>query len=250
MKIGELARKTQVSKTLIHHYLREGLVHKPRATGPNSAEYDETHLERIQLIKELRDSYFLPLPLIKKIIKRQKKLPGSERYSFHLQNEYFRPMDRFFPCEVTGRDEFREVTGLGRHWLQKMEEWKIVSPEMADGEPVYSREEVVLGRLVVDMDRLGFGPRDGFSPEFLKKIGDFLRETLAGSVSKYMSDNRDKLNSKEFRDQGLNYTEVLSLFVYFLFRKIIKDEALEFLNSLEGGLDPDRTCDSQNKATD
>ncbi|MFH1137965.1 MAG: MerR family transcriptional regulator [Pseudomonadota bacterium] len=232
MKIGELVKLTQTSKPLIHHYLREGLLAKPRATGRNSAEYDQTHVEQLLLVKELRESYFLPLPLIKKIIKRQKKLPFAQQFSFRLENEYFRPLDRFFPRETRGRDEFGAAAGLGQKWLALMEEWRIITPQIVAGEAVYSQEEAFLGRLIVEMDRLGFGPKDGYSPDFLKKIADFLRQTLAAAVRDHLAANLDRLDEEEFKETGLNYAEVLSLFVFHLFRKILREESLRFVESL------------------
>ena len=235
MKIGELVKRTQTSKPLIHHYLREGLLTKPRNAGRNKAEYTEKHVEQLLLIKELRESYFLPLPLIKKIIKRQKKLPQEEQFSFRLENEYFRPLDRFFPNAITGRDEFRLTVGLGRKWLAQMEEWGIITPEIVDGQPVYSQEEAAIGRLIVEMDHLGFGPKDGYEPEFLRNIADFLRESLAYGTKKHLLENMDRLDEEEFKKNGVNYAEVLSLFVFNMFRKIMREESRKVVESLKAG---------------
>jgi DNA-binding transcriptional MerR regulator len=233
MKIGELVKQTGVSKESIHHYIREGLVSKAHKKGKNVAAYDEGHLEQILLIKELRDNYFLPLPLIKKIIRNQKKLPNLERFSFQFQNQYFRPVERFFPCIITGRAAFQEATGLTRHWLQKIEEWQIITPKLVDQEPVYSKEEVTIGQLIRDMDKLGFGPRDGHDPEILKILGDHLRETLADNIKNYLADNLDKLASNDLWETANQYSEVLSLFIYHLLRKTIKDESLKYINSIQ-----------------
>lgn len=233
MKIGELVKLTGVSKPLIHHYIREGLVRKPKMIGKNAADYDEDHVEQILMIKDLRDGYFLPLPIIKKIIKSQKKQPGPERFALRLQNEYFKPVDRFFPHDIHGTEEFCRATGLGRFWLKQMEEWEIISPKMIDGEKVYSQQDELLGRLVVEMDELGFGPKDGYEPEFLKMVADVLREILARSIKNHLAENLEKLGSDEYRDTHIQYSEVLSLFVYYLFRKIIKVETIKFCQSRE-----------------
>ncbi|MBI2896628.1 MAG: MerR family transcriptional regulator [Deltaproteobacteria bacterium] len=63
LKISALARKSGVSKELIHHYLREGLLPPP----PQRALYDNRHLRLLGLIKRLRDERFLPLPVIREI---------------------------------------------------------------------------------------------------------------------------------------------------------------------------------------
>jgi DNA-binding transcriptional MerR regulator len=50
----ELVEKTGLPRTTIHHYLREGLLPPARKTATNAAVYDETHVERLGLIRDLR----------------------------------------------------------------------------------------------------------------------------------------------------------------------------------------------------
>ncbi|MBW2514162.1 MAG: MerR family transcriptional regulator [Deltaproteobacteria bacterium] len=223
MKISELARRTGVSKETIHHYIREGLLRKPRKTGKKAVDYGEVYVRQIRLVKELRDNYFLPLPIIKKILKEQKKQTPSEQSSFQLQSEYLRPIERFFPDEVIGKDAFQEATGLGRYWLDKMEEWGIISARLKNGEPVYSHENVIIGRLMVDMDRLGFGPQDGYDPKGLKPISDFIQRYLTVSTREYLERNAEKLNSPDFQEKGSQFIELMSLFLYHFYRKIAKE---------------------------
>ncbi len=182
-------------------------------------------MRQIRLIKELRDNYFLPLPIIKKILKEQKKQTPSERSSFQLQSEYLRPIERFFPGEIIGKDAFQEVTGLGRYWLDSMEEWGIISPSMRDGESVYSHENVIIGRLLVDMERLGFGPRDGYDPKGLKPISDFIKHYLTMSTREYLERNAERLDVPDLREKRNQFTELMSLFLYHFYRKTVKETA-------------------------
>src|SRR4030043_114849 len=123
----------------IHFSPPEGLLPKPRKQGRNVAEYDDGFVERIRFIKELQDRYFFPLAVIKNIFKNQKK--SAEWQSFlNLRREYFSPVDQFLPNEIAGEELFRNETGLGRKWLAKMEEWKIINPSVRDGWRVYSRD--------------------------------------------------------------------------------------------------------------
>jgi len=71
MKISELSRRTNVPKETIHYYVREGFIPRPRKKGKNVSDYDESFVERILLIKQIQDHFFLPLSLIKKIIKQR-----------------------------------------------------------------------------------------------------------------------------------------------------------------------------------
>lgn len=223
MKISELAKRTGVSKETIHHYIREGLLRKPRKTGKNTADYSDAYIRQVRLIKELRDHYFLPLPVIKKILKEQKGLTPSEQSSFQVQSEYLRPLERFFPREVVGRNAFLEATGLGRYWLDKLEKWGIIAARMEGEERVYSYENVVIGRLMVDMDRLGFGPRDGYDPKNLKPISDFIQRYLTTSTHEYLERNAEMIDSPDFRAKSGQFSELMSLFLYHLYRRMVRE---------------------------
>jgi DNA-binding transcriptional MerR regulator len=94
MKISNLVKRTGVPKETIHFYIREGLLRKPRKSGINIADYNENHVKQIRFIKELRDNYYFPIPLIRKIIRKVKKQPSSDRVFFELHSKYFRPADR------------------------------------------------------------------------------------------------------------------------------------------------------------
>ncbi|MEU0284062.1 MerR family transcriptional regulator [Streptomyces sp. NPDC052492] len=53
MRISELSRRSGVSNATIKYYLREGLLPPGRATAATQAEYDESHLRRLRLIRAL-----------------------------------------------------------------------------------------------------------------------------------------------------------------------------------------------------
>jgi hypothetical protein len=179
---------------------------------------------RILLIKELRDSFFLPIPEIKKILKQNRRQSPSDQAVADLHNKYFRPLDRLLATEVIGRDAFRETTGIGRKWLAVMEDWGIISAHAKNGEPVYSHDDLIIGRLMVDMDRLGFGPKDGYDPEELKRIADFIRRFVRSSHRDYYQRNLEGLSSSELDGKGSKFTEIMSLFFYHMYRKLVREE--------------------------
>jgi DNA-binding transcriptional MerR regulator len=223
MKISQLVKRTGVPKETIHFYIREGLLRKPRKSGVNSAEYNETYVDQIQLIKDLRDNYYLPIPEIKKIVKDFRKQSPSDQAISQFHSRFFRPADRLFANEIKGRAAFCQATGLGEKWLAKAEEWGVITPGISqDDETVYSPDDVAIGKLMVDMDRLGFGPKDGYDPEDLRYIGEFVRKYVVDIVRKYYEDNLKKITSKEDVERANQYHEVISLFFYHLFHKFVR----------------------------
>jgi DNA-binding transcriptional MerR regulator len=233
VKIGDLVQRTQVSKETVHYYIREGLLPKPRKLGRNVAEYDDHYVERIRLIKELQDQYYLPLAVIGNILKNQKKSPEG-RSILSLRREYFQPVDHLLPKEVAGEEGFLKATGLGKNWLAKMETWGIISPEVTNGRKVFSQDDITIGKLIVKMDKIGLGVRNGFKPEALKHYRDLFRKIVIMSHKYYMEGALGKIPPDEFSKRILQGREVMSVFFYHLYRKLSREEYKRILGQMEG----------------
>ena len=222
MKISTVVKRTGVPKETIHFYIREGLLRKPHKSGINFADYNENHVKQIRFIKELRENYYFPIPLIRKIIRKVKKQPAFERAFFELHSKYFRPADRLLSGKIVGKESFHETTGLGRKWIGKAEEWGLIEPRVQDGQTVYSLDDVAIGKLMVDMDHIGFGPKDGHDPEDLRYIADFVKGFVVNSFKKYYRTNLEKLSAADFDEKRDQFHEVISLFFYHLYRKFAR----------------------------
>jgi DNA-binding transcriptional MerR regulator len=236
VQIRELAERTGVPKETIHYYLREGVLRRPHKKGKNRADYNESYVEQIQIIKRLQENYFLPLSVIKKIVKKQTRQSPLEKSSFHLLNEYFKPLERFLTGEIIGREAFQDATGLSSKWLATMEDWNVVSAKIKNGQLVYSQDDVIIGKLLVDMDRLGFGPKDGYDPENIKRITDFIRSYVQTSQRNYYQSRLAReISKKEVTEKEVKIIEMMSLFFYHLYRKLVRDEFEYLCSSLIEG---------------
>ncbi len=63
MRISEVTERTGVSRELIHHYLRQGLLPRPETR----AQYSESQVRLLQQIKVLREEHHLPLETIRSV---------------------------------------------------------------------------------------------------------------------------------------------------------------------------------------
>ncbi|MER7486808.1 MerR family transcriptional regulator [Streptomyces sp. NPDC126497] len=68
MRISELSRRSGVPNATIKYYLREGLLPPGRATAATQAEYDETHLRRLRLIRALTGARGLSVASAKHVL--------------------------------------------------------------------------------------------------------------------------------------------------------------------------------------
>ena len=72
-RMKDLVSLSGVSRQTIHFYLREGLLLPPVRTSKNMAYYDRSTVEDIRFIKELQERRYLPLSVIKEIIKAKRE---------------------------------------------------------------------------------------------------------------------------------------------------------------------------------
>ena len=93
--------------------------------------------------------------------------------------------------------------------------------------------EPAFRKLMVDMDRLGFGPKDGYDPEDLRYITEFIRNFLVDAFKKYYQNNLEKLTSNDYVERHSQYHEVISLFFYHLYRKFVSDATTQLLEDRE-----------------
>jgi DNA-binding transcriptional MerR regulator len=68
MRISELSARSGVALPTIKYYLRENLLHQGEQIAATRAEYDESHLRRLRLIRALLEVGKLPVASIKQII--------------------------------------------------------------------------------------------------------------------------------------------------------------------------------------
>ncbi len=234
MKISELVKSTGVSKETIHYYIREGLLRKPRKTGRNVAQYSEDYIEQIRTIKALQDNHFLPLSVIKKVLKQNRTATPEQRASLGILTEHFRPIDRLLSeNNLEGTDAFLQATGLSEKWLQRLIDWKIITPTEEDDVTTYCSLDITLGKLITTMDRLGYGPKDGTDPHNLKKSFEFVTKSLHRDTRELMDKKSKEMSAEEFLEKSSQMTEVMGLFLYYAYQKISATEFKTHIKQIE-----------------
>jgi len=68
MRVSELSDRSGVPVSTIKFYIREGLLRRGESTGANQARYDASHVDRLALIKALREVCGLGLDVIRRIL--------------------------------------------------------------------------------------------------------------------------------------------------------------------------------------
>jgi len=84
MKMSDLELESGVPRTRINYYLRQGLLHQPEKTGLTMAYYDQSHVDRLKTIEDIKRDYLdksgkyrMPASLLKLRLKEH-LLPEKE----------------------------------------------------------------------------------------------------------------------------------------------------------------------------
>jgi len=126
MRMAELSRRSGVSRETIHFYLRQGLLPPPRKVGRNMAWYDDSHVETLALIKRLQQEKFLPLSVIKKLLRGGSVWGGVK--DLELAAEVFRSSAS--AMRPLARAAFCKATGLSDEDLSALEEDGLAAPDV------------------------------------------------------------------------------------------------------------------------
>ena len=176
MKMKELERATGVGRETIRFYIREGLLPAPERKGRNVAFYDETFIERLRLIKMLKNERFLPLSVIKTIV-------GGGRAPSAVQAQTLLELDgKLFPefgmAPALSPQKLGDVatrTGLTAEELLAMDKAGAIHVERRDGDRWLDDTSIRIARLWSTLRREnGFSNELGFGPGHLQLYADFV----------------------------------------------------------------------------
>ncbi|MGE5380788.1 MAG: MerR family transcriptional regulator [Methylocystaceae bacterium] len=156
MKIGELADKAGVSKPTIHFYLREGLLAPPVQTSRNMALYGPQHLEEIRLIKELQETRYLPLAVIKRVLEDKRTGHDTSR------PDHLGALDLIFAgtgaSDQFTADELIQESGLSPLMLKELQSRGIL--QAASEKAGFDGIDLTIARSVSQLTQMGIQRED------------------------------------------------------------------------------------------
>ena len=146
MKIGQVAKLSQVPTTTIHYYVKQGLLGAPEKKNKRICLYDESIIERLKTIQNLQEKRF-PLFSIKKILARIDQGITLEE-AVIVENVVF-GLPAKTADELIDRKVYMEQTGLTTQELEELERHGLLMPfQCTKGRPLYDQDDVAMGKSV------------------------------------------------------------------------------------------------------
>jgi len=163
VKMSVLARMSGVPAATIKHYVNAGLLPEPTRTGRNMAYYDVSTVQRVQRIKELQRTRFLPLKVIRDVLDGAQDDRPDETVAAAIA----RVIASDHKTERRTRAEL-ERSGLARKQLDWLVGTGLVRP---DEDGAFAGDDLELLRL------LGAARKAGLDPEMLpiEVLGEYAK---------------------------------------------------------------------------
>ena len=160
-RISAVVRHTGISKELVHHYIRQGLLPK----SESRARYSEQQVRLLQQVRTLREDHNLPLELIRRLFSifdfepdRIESLTLSDSLSKRIGQ--FAQDGDLSSSKRLSADELIRETGVTRERLAEYEKTRLVAP-LDQSEPCFGAYDVNVVSLCEHGVRLGI-PFDAF----------------------------------------------------------------------------------------
>jgi DNA-binding transcriptional MerR regulator len=160
MRLAELSARSGLPAATIKYYLREGLL--PRGTTQSStwAEYDESHVRRLRLVRALIDVAALSLEEVRRVVEAVDEAGSEHEVLGAAQWSLSQP-----PTRDPSAESLRRVDELlSRH------DWD-VDPE--------SPHREVLAAGLDTLEELDFGATDEVLDAFARALGDVAEVEVA-----------------------------------------------------------------------
>jgi len=104
MLLSELADRAEVPVATVKYYLRSGLLAPGYATGPRRADYDETHLRRLRVLRMLREIGGVSVATLQQIVDAIDDEEGSSHDALCLVADALTETSADLPSDPASRE--------------------------------------------------------------------------------------------------------------------------------------------------
>ncbi len=135
LKMSDLADRSGVSAGTIKHYLREGLLGDEREVvrpSKNMASYPVEYIARIQLIKRLQEERFMPLRVIRELMRSD---PDRASRLIELEDRILERSVAAGEQSSLSRERISETYAVPANVLNRLEQIGVLTPSSRGYDP-------------------------------------------------------------------------------------------------------------------
>ena len=227
MKMNELERRTGVGRETIRFYIREGLLPEPQRRARNVALYSDVHVQRLRMIRRLKEERFLPLDIIRRILLGDPTaLPAATD-----------PFGELAPLLSTrlgvGEDEppvELETLIAGDEQAAQdvaaMRESGVISVRKEGGKAVVSRLDGRIVALWRDLRRAGYEPA-AFPVDYIQLYMDALRPMATEEAARFFAGFEGRIEQDDAAERAQAGVEIINTLIAALRTRFLLEEVAQ-----------------------
>ncbi len=216
LKMKDVRSATSLPASTIQYYQKSGLLHDTVKTSPNMAYYHPDTIDRIKLIRLMKDRYHLPMAQIAKIISENQN--DDAWVVANLNEVLFGPDDQ----DRISTEDYCDETGLSKNELKTLIDMELLLPLSND----FDLEDVKVGKIFKKV----------FSYKLPVEDIKFYRESAIELADKEM-EIRNRLSRNKTIDENSDVTKELTdmarLFRSYIFDRTFQQRILSGVTLVE-----------------
>ena len=225
IKIGELIKRTGVTRATVHHYVREGLLPEPVKTSRNMALYDANCVERVMLIKGLQAQTRRSLAEVKTLLEDAADHDGIRHLQSMLELEALRTQSSPL-CPDSNRQhltvkQLSERTGFTVREIEEFSALGLVNILTKGRRRVVRPADVAVADALAALAAAGFDDEHGFRPKHAVIYLDSLRSLLHKEVALFLEKTGPDTDPEDLVKKAELAIERVSPLLLALRRKLI-----------------------------
>lgn len=235
MRMKQLSAESGVPKGTIQYYIKEGLIPKPYKTHANMAYYNESHLNAIRLVKELQEKRFLPLSVIKQVVRggrgglsvdeiRALTEIDGKLFPNLVENPEVRPMTA---------KQLSEETGVDLKDIKQMEKIQVLNPVKKGNRILFGEDDIRLVECFARIREAGFSEEMGWDGAVLSVYRDFLQRLVEEEAKILMSGVAGKVGVDKLTKMVEEGTIILNSMIGLIRKKLIVETVKRYSDELQ-----------------
>ena len=190
IKIGELVKRTGVTRATVHHYVREGLLPEPTKTSRNMALYDPSCVDRVLLIKGLQSQTRRSLAEVKGLLEEATGHEGIGRLQNLLETEAIRAQVSPLNPEKTRTPlTFKQLcdrSGFSKIDLEEFCEHDLIIPVGTGRNRKFGPLDVAVVDALAGLKEAGFDETHGFRATHAAMYLEAMRALLHTEIATFL----------------------------------------------------------------
>ncbi len=223
MRMKQLSAASGLPKGTIQFYIKEGLVPKPYKTHANMAYYNESHLNAIRLVRELQEKRFLPLSVIKQVVRggRGGLSVDEIRALSEIDGKLFPNLVENPEVRPVTANQLAEQTGVSLQDIKQMEKARVLNPVKKGNRFLYGEDDIRLVECFAKMREAGFSEEMGWDGAIFSVYRDFLQRLVEEEAKILMSGVAGRVGVDKLTKMVEEGTIILNSVIGLIRKKLI-----------------------------